>query len=91
MDHLLFVIQVVVVIQSEIIFCRRNLVLGLLYVRHLLSSFRCSGSIIRRIDKLVIHSIVQFAVVVDFVLPILISASCSILNQGFLINSRGLL
>ena len=63
----------------------------------LLRGFGCGGwlllpsAVMRGIHELVVHTIVQLTVVVDLVLPVLVSAPRGKLNQAFLVNHGRLL
>ena len=46
------------------------------------------SSVVGRVDKLVVDSVVQLAVVVDLVLSVLIATPGRKLNQSFLFNHR---
>jgi hypothetical protein len=41
-----------------------------------------------RVHKFMINAVVKLTVVIDFILPVLITASCSKLNEGFLVDKR---
>ena len=50
-----------------------------------------TSALMGRVDKLVVHTVVQLTVVIDLVLPVLVSTPRSKLNQAFLVNHGCLL